>query len=122
MASPAVRFSKLTAGSLVCVDGFPVFHTYKNSFFSGKDKTIESLPFLVQFHPGTSIFLPLLYTKDLKIMDDAQVTDVQYTAGVWGDGRGREGSAQSMTTGLRCRAASSPQIGRQLFRTYVRMS
>jgi hypothetical protein len=83
LAGDIQLFSKLTAGSLVCVDGFPVFHTYKNSFFSGKDKTIESLPFLVQFHPGTSIFLPLLYTKDLKIMDDAQVTDVQYTAGVW---------------------------------------
>ncbi len=83
IAGDSQLFSKLTAGSLVCVDGFPVFHTYKNSFFSGKEKTIESLPFLVQFHPDTSIFLPLLYTKDLQIVEDAQVTDVQYTAGVW---------------------------------------
>lgn len=83
IANDLQLFSKLTAGSLVCVDGFPVFHTYKNSFFAGKEKTIENLPFLVQFHPGTSIFLPLLYTKDLKILSDTQVTDVQYTAGVW---------------------------------------
>ncbi len=83
IASDAQLFSKLTAGSLVCVDGFPVFHTYKNSFFRGKDKTIESLPFLVQYHPSTSIFLPLLYTKDLQIMNEAEVTDIQYTAGVW---------------------------------------
>lgn len=83
LSSDAQLFSKLTAGSLVCVDGFPVFHTYRNSFFSGRDKIIESLPFLVQYHPGTSIFLPLLYTKDLQIMNDAQVTDVHYTAGVW---------------------------------------
>lgn len=83
LAGDTQLFSKLTAGSLVCVDGFPVFHTYRNSFFSSKDKTIENLPFLVQFHPETSIFLPLLYTKDLQVMDEAQVTDVQYTAGIW---------------------------------------
>lgn len=83
LAGDTQLFSKLTAGSLVCVDGFPVFHTYRNSFFSSKDKIIESLPFLVQFHPETSIFLPLLYTKDLQVMDEAQVTDVQYTAGIW---------------------------------------
>lgn len=82
IASDQQLFSPLTSGALVCIDNFPVFHTYKNSFFS---KTIkkEKLPFLVQFHPGTSIFLPLLYTSDLGIDDMTEVTDLQYAKGFW---------------------------------------
>lgn len=83
LASDQQLFSQLTAGALVCIDNFPVFHTYKNSFFSRLTEKKEKLPFLVQFHPGTSIFLPLLYTSDLGISDATEVTDLQYAKGFW---------------------------------------
>ncbi|MGP1587446.1 MAG: hypothetical protein ACTTHG_03810 [Treponemataceae bacterium] len=82
-------FGNLTADNMVNVDGYPVFHVYQNPEFSNyiisgsTKKQKANHPFLVQFHPESSVFLPLLSTDDLDFSDEVEVSDIIYNDNKW---------------------------------------
>lgn len=75
-------FSNLTVDNMTSLDGFPVFHVYKNPEFNSLNSKTNH-PFLVQFHPESSVFMPLLFTEDLDYSDDIEVSDVIYNDSEW---------------------------------------
>ena len=79
-------FSGLTADNLIGIDGYPVFHVYKDKEFNtnGKNKDSDvNHPFLVQYHPDSSVFLPLLSTDDLDYDNNVEVSDIMYENNEW---------------------------------------
>ena len=78
-------FSSLTADNLVGIDGYPVFHVYKDKEFNSTKAKNEEIthPFLVQFHPESSVFVPLLSTDDLDYNSDVEVSDITFSEGEW---------------------------------------
>ncbi|MCR4789658.1 MAG: hypothetical protein K5839_01110 [Treponemataceae bacterium] len=82
-------FSNLTADNLTSVDGYPVFHVYKNQEFNNsglknsKNSKKANHPFLVQYHPESQIFVPLLSNEDLNIDEEAEVSSLVYKDDQW---------------------------------------
>lgn len=48
-------FANLTVDNMTSLDGFPVFHVYKNPEFNSVANTNSNHPFLVQYHPESSV-------------------------------------------------------------------
>lgn len=76
-------FSGLTVDNMTQIDGFPVFHVYKNAEFNQSIDEDTNHPFLVQYHPDSSLFMPLLYADDLDVSDDIEVSDIIYDNSQW---------------------------------------
>ena len=76
-------FADLTVDNITSVDGFPVFHVYKNPEFNTTESAKTNHPFLVQYHPESSVFMPLLYTEDLEFSKGIEVSDVVYKDSEW---------------------------------------
>lgn len=76
-------FANLTVDNMTSIDGFPVFHVYKNPEFNSINNTNSNHPFLVQFHPESSVFMPLLFTEDLNYATEVEVSDVIYNNSEW---------------------------------------
>lgn len=75
-------FANLTVDNMMSLDGIPVFHVYKNPEFNSME-TKSNHPFLVQFHPDSSVFMPLLFTEDLDYSSGIEVSDVIYNDSEW---------------------------------------
>ncbi len=76
-------FANLTVDNMTSLDGFPVFHVYKNPEFNSVANTNSNHPFLVQYHPESSVFMPLLFTEDLDYSTGIEVSDVIYNNSEW---------------------------------------
>ena len=76
-------FANLTVDNMTSIDGFPVFHVYKNPEFNSVSNSNSNHPFLVQYHPESSVFMPLLFTEDLDFSTSVEVSDVVYNNSEW---------------------------------------
>ncbi len=75
-------FSDTTADSVVSLDGNPVFHIYKNSFFNENSPDTET-PFLVRFKTDSGEFFPVLSTSDLGLPPESQSIDLIFSRNKW---------------------------------------
>lgn len=72
------RFFQAGTVGKVFLDGEnPVFHLYKNSFFTSENQNANSqkTPFAIEYKPETSVFYPILYKSDLGFSENCEIND-----------------------------------------------
>ncbi len=75
-------FNGRTAGNLVFYEETPLYSLYRSTFFNDMERNFHGFhPFLVQFNPEQKISYPIVNVDNLKLPEDAEITDY-----IW-DGR-----------------------------------
>ncbi len=78
-------FAAVTADRLLFLDGSPVFHLYRNTYFNAKTETVPagSRPLLVRFDTDSALCIPVLTTGDIGVAPDQEVTGISLYGGEW---------------------------------------
>ncbi|MBO7485857.1 MAG: hypothetical protein J6T84_07310 [Spirochaetaceae bacterium] len=82
LKTDVLYFTDTTASNLLSVEGYPVFHVYRNSFFNSK-ASVSPMPFLIQYRTTADIFFPLLKVMDLELPENAETVHLQYDGTNW---------------------------------------
>ncbi|HHU35800.1 MAG TPA: hypothetical protein GXZ47_01085 [Treponema sp.] len=75
-------FSDRTAQGFVLSPTNAAVHLYRNTFFTAKDSSAEDI-FLINYHPITGKFSPLLRASDLNIPTNTQCTGINQIGSMW---------------------------------------